>query len=88
MGLISFYEPSAMYTYGTGASGYYASPSTGSMNVNGENTNERITFTCALNYDIIIANIAPVLGTALIVTGFLMWRRRRADNSTNTISAP
>ena len=81
-GVISFSEPNGMYTYRTGASGYTASPPMGSVSVNGANTNEQVTFTRALNYGLIMAAIALVLGTALIVTGFLIRRRHRANDLT------
>jgi parallel beta-helix repeat protein len=81
-GLISFSKANGMYTYSTGASGHTASPSKGSVIVNGANTTEQVTFTRALNCGLIMAAIVLVLGTAFMVTGFLMWRRKRVDNRT------
>jgi outer membrane protein assembly factor BamB len=43
-GVISFSEPNGMYTYSTGASGYIASPSSGSVTVNGANVSQTIQF--------------------------------------------
>jgi parallel beta-helix repeat protein len=80
--MISFSEPNGMYTYSTGTPGYTASPSTGSVSVNGENANEQVTFTRALDYGLIIAAIAIVFGIVWAMRGFWMWRRHRVKNST------
>jgi outer membrane protein assembly factor BamB len=44
---IRFSEPNGVYTYGAGASGYVASPSSGSVTVNGASVNESITFSAS-----------------------------------------
>jgi parallel beta-helix repeat protein len=80
--MISFSEPNGMYTYSTGTPSYTASPSTGSVSMNGENANEQITFTRALDYGLIIAAIAIVFGIVLAMRGFWMWRQHRVKNST------
>jgi hypothetical protein len=47
--VISFPEPNGVYTYSTGGSGYVASPSSGSITVNGASVSQAIAFTQASN---------------------------------------
>jgi hypothetical protein len=84
--VISFSEPNGAYAYRIGSSGYTASPSAGSVSVNGANVNIYVTFTakvpvfplCFILPFIIIAAVVTLLAALLIIfaVGFIRRRKR------------
>jgi len=65
---IAFYEPNGSYSYSIGpVSGYSAIPRSGSINVNGNNTNIQITFTL-VTYNITFEESGLPSGTSWSVT--------------------